>query len=69
MDRGEAHILIMNTRDTGTPKREEPAAPAQGSSPASGPLRARPMTGEPDWTAIFERIERDFPKTLARLAE
>lgn len=32
-------------------------------------LRANPPTREPDWNAIINDVRRDFPKTLARLAE
>ena len=32
-------------------------------------LHARPVQGPIDWDALLSEIERDFPKTLARLAE
>lgn len=32
-------------------------------------LRSNPPAARPDWSAILDEIERDFPVTLARLAE
>lgn len=32
-------------------------------------LEPRPVAQPIDWDAILDEIERDFPKTLARLAE
>ena len=58
----QAHIAPML-------KREPVEAPERQSAPVPDPLLARPTQGEPDWEAILERIEQDFPKTLARLAE
>ena len=58
----------MDTRDD-TPERPpgvSETAPAWTVVP--DPLLARPVKN-PDWNAIIDKVERDFPKTLARLAE
>ena len=59
----------MSPDDVSPLNRLPSEAPALERAPTPDPLLARPVAGEPDWMAIFEQVERDFPKTLARLAE
>ena len=47
-----------------------PEAPPPVQAAAERPvLRSNPPAVQPDWSAILDEIERDFPVTLARLAE
>lgn len=60
----------MTTRKPGV--EEEPAPfEKDGAEPAIGtiPRTAQPKSGPIDLKAMHEEIARDFPKTLARLAE
>ena len=62
------HVPVMDTRDDTPepPPGVSETAPAWTGAP--DPLLARPVKDR-DWNAIIDKVERDFPKALARLAE
>lgn len=63
---GGAHLAAMlKRRDMPQPEATPPVQPAAERSP----LRSNPPKVQLEWAAILDEIERDFPITLARLAE
>ena len=64
----KGHVSVMNTRDDNPERQPGVQKTTPSWTVAPDPLFARPVK-DPDWDAIIDKIERDFPKTLARLAE